>query len=119
MKIEIVKQSLCLTVVSDQMFHAVYRGLSIVTHKIISIEIIPSSVKSVKSLLNSIRIQHRNNDNLKIFPNYFSILLLASQIFQYPLNSPTRSSLPRMNSTTDQNNRFLEISFWRIEMFFR
>lgn len=44
MKVEVVQQSFGLLIVADEMFHAVDRRLSIVTDKIVSIEVVSTCV---------------------------------------------------------------------------
>lgn len=101
------------------MFHAVDRRLPIVTDKVVSIQVVPSSVKSVESFLHPIRVKHRNNDNLKVLANDLSLFRLTGQEMQDSLHSPACRSFPRVDPTADQNHGLLNIFFCGLEMFFR
>ena len=111
MKIKVVKQPLSLCVVTNQMFHTVYRWLPIITHQIVTIQIISFSVQSIETLLNSIRIQHWHYYHLKMFSYQLGFLTRSSQKINYPFDCPTGSTFTRMDSTTDEYDRFLKIFF--------
>lgn len=76
MQVEIVQQSLGLVVMPNQVLHAVNRWLPIVTHQIVTVQIVPTGIQTIQPFLNSIRIQHRYNDNLKVFPDKFGFFSL-------------------------------------------
>ena len=90
MDIEIVEQSLGLLVVSDEMLHAVNRRLPVVTHQIVSIEIMALRVQSVQALLDAVWIEHGNNHYLEMFPQCFGIVCIADKEVDHAFHCPAR-----------------------------
>ena len=77
MKIKVIEQSFSLLEVSNQMFHAIDRRLSIITDEIVSIQVVAFCVKSIIALLDSIRIQHRYDYYLEMLYQEFGLVMIA------------------------------------------
>ena len=106
MQVKIIEQSLGLMVVPNQMLHTVDRRLPVVTDQIVSIQVVPFGIKSIKTFLNPIRVQHRHYDHLEMLSNEFSFRVRTQQKFDDALSCPARPNLSRVDPGADEDDWF-------------